>query len=203
MTEKICAIRDDISRIWHDHAPVHFGNENVIFGNRVRFEAFCAAKDLLQDSTEALLFHRRTGFGHGLHQQQIELWGVMQALAIQQDAICQLHFAITGEKIVHEKLGSAWAELRNYRHYVSGHPVSKSRNEPKGTTVRCVSRSDRMSYEKIPLVFTTGKTKRHVHFDLGNHIDAYEQEASKILLELADTLSSTLREFRTKTMAEN
>jgi len=57
----------------------------------------------------------------------IEIWGVMQALSIQQDAITELHKVIVGNK---PKTGPAWSELRNLRHLTTGHPANRSQGVP-------------------------------------------------------------------------
>ena len=57
----------------------------------------------------------------------IEIWGVMQALSIQQDAITELHKVIVGNK---PKTGPAWSELRNLRHLTTGHPANLSQGVP-------------------------------------------------------------------------
>lgn len=41
----------------------------------------------------------KKGFSEDPHEAYLKFWGVMQAIIIQQDSICELYWAINDEKL--------------------------------------------------------------------------------------------------------
>lgn len=76
---------------------------------------------LLQDSTEGLQAHMEIGFNENPLLAYIEMWGVMQAIIIQQDSISTLHKIIIGSKIAPDG-DTKWQEIRALRNQCAGHP---------------------------------------------------------------------------------
>ncbi|MGJ8629072.1 MAG: hypothetical protein ACSHXB_19090 [Sulfitobacter sp.] len=190
MTLKICALRDEISQFWHERG-IHCKSLHSGFITADRFQAFCAAKDLLQDSGEALMVHRKQGFSSDPFSAYIEFWGVMQTIVIQQDAISELEFAISGKLLNHKKMGAAWQRLRNWRHLTTGHPARKTHGEP--VVARCVTGRDPKSYTEINLLFHSGGPSRHEKLRLGCELDQYEKEACGILRRQQTKLQSLIQ----------
>ena len=58
--------------------------------NKDEFAAYYTAMYLLQDSTAGLGKHREKGFSPDPFLKYIEIWGVLQAIIIQQDSINKL-----------------------------------------------------------------------------------------------------------------
>lgn len=177
MTNEVLGIRDEISELWHDnlatwHARRHFG-----FDTADRFVAFCAAKDWLQDTSESLLVHRERGFSDNPHLAYIEFWGVLQAAVVQQDAIKELHYAVTNEgQLPAGAVRPAWKELRELRNLAVGHPTKRR----DGT--RSVSGREGKTYERIPLqVWQKDGTGRFDFLRLGELLDRYDAEAAHVM----------------------
>src|SRR6056297_1133507 len=63
------------------------------------YAAYYTSMYLIQDTDEALWVHRDSGFCQDALRAYLEYWGLMQAVIIQQDAICELFRAITGRTI--------------------------------------------------------------------------------------------------------
>jgi hypothetical protein len=61
------------------------------------------------------------GFSQDSMRAYIEFWDVMQAIVIQQDAICQLHEAVLGTR-PNGQIGPAWSDLREKRNLCAGTP---------------------------------------------------------------------------------
>ncbi len=93
-----------------------------------RFVAYYTSMYLISDATESLRVHRRKGFSDDPIEAYLEFWGVMQAIIIQQDSICELYWAINDEELNWNDLRS-WGQIREIRHICAGHPAKKRSTE--------------------------------------------------------------------------
>src|SRR6266545_1500211 len=86
------------------------------------FVLACSAMDILDDTILALNSYVKRD-----HQDQglayLEIFGVLQALSVQQDAVTKLYRIITGKPINLEALYPDIKEVREIRVRVAGHPV--------------------------------------------------------------------------------
>lgn len=144
--------------------------------NRDRYAAYYTSMYLLQDAGEALYHHRLKGFSKAPLQAYLEFWGIMQALIIQQDAICELYQAVTGNKL---RIGkdSAWNLLRNFRNQSAGHPAKRDHNAPLTRTFMGRNFGD---YSAVTMEIWNVETDSRLHprFKLAVMMDAYEKEAA-------------------------
>lgn len=150
--------------------------------NRDRYAAYYTSMYLLQDAGEALCHHRLKGFSKAPLQAYLEFWGIMQALIIQQDAICELYQAVTGNKLCIGK-DSAWNLLRNLRNQSAGHPAKRDRNAPLTRTFMGRNFGD---YTAVTMEIWNAETdsRTHPRINLAAMIDAYEKEAAGYLQEI-------------------
>ena len=162
-----------------------FHGNNACFGeitsNDNRFAAYYNSMYLLQDSTESLRVHRKRGFSGDPHLGYIEFWGVMQAVTIQQDAIREVHKAITGEYPDTKSLPK-WNEVRDFRHILVGHPAKRDRGSPLSRTFmgRDFGNYDAINFEK----YEQGVGTSNHEINLGDLLDEYDQEAGAKLLDV-------------------
>jgi len=190
-SHKVLDWRDKISALWHHNASVWEPQENYGFKSSDTYFAFCAAKDWLQDTSEALLIHREKGFSEDSHLAYIEFWGVLQAVFIQQDAISELHYALTGNRdFLQRDQSAAWSRVRKLRNLAVGHPTN--RRGGKEAESRCVSGREVKSYERIRLQVFKGTQIQHQILDLGSMLDRYDEDAAKILESLYSQLKTQL-----------
>jgi hypothetical protein len=149
------------------------------------YAAYYTAMYLLQDSTEALSAHRERGFASDSFLAYIELWGVMQAINIQQDAIKKLYELLTAKGF--PSYTGKWKEIRDLRVLCAGHPVDKgeARKQP---AVRTFAGRHFGDYDEVTLESyrEDGRNTEHVKIKLGVLIDAYAREAVGFL-EQAET----------------
>jgi hypothetical protein len=133
---------------------------------------------LLQDSTESLLAHRQLGFSAQPLSAYLEFWGIMQALIIQQDALCELHEVVLGSRANTLAL-VAWNELRELRNLCAGHPAKKTHRSPLNRTFmgRNFGSYSDFTYER----WEKGAGISHPHIALGSLIDRYAAEAASLL----------------------
>lgn len=190
MTQKISGQRDRVSDLWHKMASVWWDRENMGFASEDQYFAFCAAKDWIQDTSEALLLHRKTDFSRDPAKAYLEFWGVMQALFAQQDAIKQLWYSLHGSDDLHPRPSqeSAWEELRDLRNLAVGHPTKSVQSKvakAAKVSARCVTGRQPKSYTQIPLTVYVGGSVETEPLDLAALIDRYDAEGA-VYLEICE-----------------
>ena len=144
------------------------------------YAAYYTAMYLLQDSTEALLAHRIQDFSSTPLAAYIELWGVMQAINIQQDSIRKLYVILTGNPF--PAFQGKWKEIRDLRVLCAGHPADKGeiRKQPAERTFAGRSFG---GYDVLNLETWSENAKKiaHPQIALGKLIDDYAEEAAGFL----------------------
>lgn len=187
---ELLTVRQQLADFWKNQAAVCNKQPHCGFPSANQFKAFRVAKDWLQDTAEALLVHRRRGFDADHHQGYIELYGVLQAVFIQQDALAEMAFAITGQRKPFEKIGAEnWVKLRDLRNKLVGHPIRADRN-PAHKLFRSVIPRQTMTYTEIRYVLDEDDKHSHLTVNLGKLLDDYDKEAAAILWPLLDLLKA-------------
>jgi hypothetical protein len=181
----VMSVHQQIADHWHSQNP----RVGTLFANDDAFAAFYTSKYLIQDTAEAVWAHMRKGFSSDPMTAYVEFWGIMQALIIQQDAICELHESVCGAKPT-LTAPSPWHELRDLRNRCAGHPAART---ARGGTLRSfMGRSfgpyERITYEQYD---SAASTRTHPTFNLRAHIGSYDAQA-------AGVLSVVLAEMRRK-----
>ena len=120
--ELTLAVRSQIYE--HFHASEVRESHFMAPGRRDEFSAYDVSMLLLQDTGEAVWTHMRRGFPSDSMQAYIDLWGVMQAVQIHQDAIAELWLSLQGEKLPRQD--GPWSTLRDLRNKCVGHPARRS-----------------------------------------------------------------------------
>ncbi len=191
MTYRVAEKRDALSAYWHQNMNIWMQLQNCGFATQDRYQAFCVAKDQLQDTAEALLRHRESGFRQGAYVcNYIEVWGIFQAVIIQQDAILEMRYALTGDRKI-KRLGPAWKRIRDARNLYGGHP--NLNDQPAGSP-RKRSALPRLaiSYERMRTITYTDNRKSHRNLELGSMLDDYDREAAHLVHALFEKLQKQI-----------
>jgi hypothetical protein len=173
--------RNRISDIWHEEASIWMPAPSYTFETDDQYTAFCASKDWLQDTAEALDAHMSLDFSEDALKAYIEFWGVLQALFIQQDAIKELTYSLFGTRKLNPEPTSdtAWHRLRELRNLSVGHPTARGDGKNRQTDPpkeRCVSGREQKTYQNITLsIYRNGSTD-HATIDLKAIILEYRSE---------------------------
>lgn len=94
-----------------------------------RYAAYYTSMYLLQDSIEAIDGVVAAGLSNQNERYRIEILGILQAAVVAQDALAELYWAITGERLSVIRSDPHIVRLRCFRNVVCGHPA---RQGPKG-----------------------------------------------------------------------
>ncbi|MFZ0496078.1 MAG: hypothetical protein WBE80_00615 [Methylocella sp.] len=188
--DKIMEIRELIYNVFHSSEVVytHFRGDN--------YARYYTSMYLIADTSEAVWTHMHGGFSRDPMRAYIEFWGVMQAVAIQQDAICELHKAVVGSRPDKDQIGPAWKDLKEKRNLCAGHPAHRSHGVP--APQRTFMGRSFGDYNGIKFELWDAHTKEITHpvFDLRKMIEDYDLEASAIL-------TNVLNNMRRLTMDQN
>lgn len=186
-------IRDQISSLWHDRVGEALRTSNQSFATLDQYQAFCASKDWLQDTSEAINFHYSNGFSTSPLGAYLEFWGVLQACIVQQDAINEMNYALTGNPklfIKDNSMPDNWAKLRRLRNLAVGHP---NRQQTRGEPLRrSVTGRELKSYSSIKLAVYTNEKSEFDDINLEALIRNYDREAAAILSPCVKLLEDQL-----------
>ena len=183
---KVSKIRDEIADYWHKRQC----DISQVFPKKDSFAAFYTSKFLIQDSAESIGSHMVRGFSKDPWTAYLEFWGVMQAIIIQQDAICELHNSIVGDYPAISS-PSSWLELRDLRNKCAGHPAKKTAKKDQRHYRTFMGRSfgnyESVTYEQYDSV--SGKIS-HPRINLRDLIGKYDNEAFQYLDAILQALKT-------------
>jgi hypothetical protein len=139
------------------------------------WNALCVALDTLGDSCLALGYYEASGIGEHVGEKYLKLYGLLQAIFLQQDSIRQLHLVFLGSDL-QPSSDSAWKKIRELRNLTVGHPVEK---KDKAGTKRCfISRVTIHSGGFQLLIWNSDKGQNEFEdVDLESLYEEYESEA--------------------------
>jgi len=160
-----------------------------------RYVAYYTSMYLISDATESLWVHRKKGFSEDPLEAYLEFWGLMQAIIIQQDSICELYWAINDEKLNWNDL-TAWNKIREIRHICAGHSAKKDRPKPikRAFMGRLFGNYSSFHYQLWTKPKTLTESSNilenitHPEIKLGKIIDEYSKEAIDKLTDILQSM---------------
>ena len=183
--QQTSALRNEIAEYASPHS--NFLNAFIRFGDR--YAAFYTSKYLIQDTADAVSAMCVQGFSDDPMRAYIELWGTLQALIIQQDAICELHRSITTQELPCPASNSAWRRICNLRNELAGHPAAQGAlSKPKRTFLgRGFGTLDQITYEQYQVSSKASGMFPDIQYpkiNLRHLIKDYDGEAAAILSDV-------------------
>ena len=99
----------------------------------------CVSMNTLGDTCQALEYYEDYGLGVDYNEKYLKLYGLLQAIFLQQDSIRQI-YRIFIESDLQPGSDSAWIKIRDLRNLTVGHPVEKKHtNETKRCFISRIS----------------------------------------------------------------
>jgi len=160
------------------------------------WNVLCASMDTIDDTALAIEYFKETGIGQDDGERYLKLYGLLQAIYLQQDAIKFLFQVI--KKCFDEKnelrdwsvyQKESWNELRSYRNLSVGHPI-ENRTFESGRTKRASISQISISSDGFQLVIRDAVTSGEQFQDvqLKDLIESYSSEAEEILADVENFL---------------
>jgi hypothetical protein len=140
----------------------------------------CVAMDTLDDTSLALEDYEAAGLGTESGGKYLRLYGMLQAVFLQQDCIRNLH-KLFGDTDWTPSIDSRWQEIRELRNLTIGHPVEMIR-KGKGT-MRCFISRITIRDDEFRLCVWNKEDQKDdfVTVNLGDVYEGYKEEALEVL----------------------
>jgi hypothetical protein len=184
--QQISKVRNEIADYWHRKTL----SSKSLFSDIDDYVAFYTSKYLIQDTSESIASHIQRGFSSDPMFAYLEFWGVMQALIIQQDAICEMHLSLIGLPLNAPK-PSAWSRIRDLRNKCAGHPSKKKKRASHYRTFMGRSFGNYSSFHYEQYDSETQKVT-YPSVNLKMLIDEYDAQAAIFLTEVFEELKRKL-----------
>ncbi len=152
-----------------------------------KWNTLCVAMDTLGDSCLALEHYEVFGMGQEDGEKYLKIYGLLQAVVLQQDSIRQLYQVFLGSNLKPD-YDSAWGKIRKLRNLTAGHPIEKrpeGKDKKSGRTgiQRCFISRVTICGGGFQLIIWNKDEARDefVDVDLKGLYQAYKLEAIKYL----------------------
>lgn len=157
------------------------------FQNNYRdWNKLCAAMDIIEDTCEACLVYEKNGLGEGIGEKYLRVYGLLQSIYLQQDAIKILAKILANIEIVHDKLAN-WKRIRDIRNMSTGHPIEYNYGE-KSIFLSRVTITDN-NFQLLVWDNNTEKDK-FLDIDLANIYQEYIKEGEVLLNEVIGSIKN-------------
>ena len=158
----------------------HYVNDPNLYDTHFKndvdqWNALCVAMDTLGDSCLALGHYEASGIGDDYGEKYLKLYGLLQAVFLQQDSIRQLHRTFLENELQADP-DSAWVGIRELRNLTVGHPIEK---RIKAGTKRCFISRISISSDRFKLIVCNKDDDRDEFEDVDfKHLyESYKSEA--------------------------
>ena len=141
--------------------------------------ALCVSMNTLGDTCEALEYYEKNGLGNDYSEKYLKLYGLLQAIFLQQNSISQIYQIFLEKKLITNS-NSPWKKIRELRHLTVGHPEEKKHNNE---TKRCFIVRVTIQNNGFDLLIWNKKTgkKKSEKIDFKSLYDDYKEDAIKYL----------------------
>lgn len=161
--------------------------KNLKFWNQL-----CSSLDVIEDADLAIEAYLKGTFPKDDGVKYLQLYGVLQALFIQQDAVEHLCESLSLPKF-NPRADAMLSKIRDIRNASIGHPTRKDRPKSKPVTYHYISRPTILK-QSFQLISFDGSGKPGLeNIDLGNMISNQRTILAGILQKTAQKLRSEER----------
>lgn len=91
------------------------------FLNKHQLNILCSSMDIIEDSILAIKYYIKNGLGKEVGEKYLKLYGLLQSVIIQQDAIEEM-YKLVG--ITNPSKKEGFSQIRQVRIRIAGHPSS-------------------------------------------------------------------------------
>lgn len=150
------------------------GRSSYFAEARDDWNKLCVAMDTFEDALLALSDYLSYGLGRNDEERYLRLYGVQQAVFLQQDAIKAL-FEVAGALFPPPGPDSAWKKIRELRNLTSGHPIELNR---EGSLRRTILTRVSLQSGRLDLLIHDSKTGMNFpEYNLSEMLANYLAEA--------------------------
>ena len=178
----------------------HPWKKQILFQDRVEWDKLWTSLDVIEDSQLAIDDYKDLPDFNAYEKGYLYVYGVLQALFLQQDALANLNFALLKEKINFEKDYPELYTIRESRNNSIGHPTNRS----NGKSFHYLGRSSirKKGFTMLSYFPKTGDPSKIEKIDILNCIEIQEILLSGILTKTIDKLKSEFKNHKSRFKGE-
>lgn len=158
--------------------------QNILSRDQYLWNQLCSSLDIIEDTTKATIDYLDIKSEEKLGLKYIYVFGILQILFVQQDAIKHMGEALNIEIEFDDEL----LKIRDIRNNSIGHPTKRGKG--KSTTYNFIARVY-LSHKKLTLMSVSPKLEKStsfLHYDIHNLIDKQKKSLLPILEEVLNKL---------------
>ncbi len=160
------------------------------FKSRIdEWNKICVSMDTFEDSCLALSYYENSSSGLNEGEKYLRLYGMLQAIILQQDAISTLYKIFLNNTLMKKK-NSSWLVIRNLRNLTVGHPIEKT-SGGRGTK-RCFISRITLGDSGFQLIIWNKDSEKnnHENIDLVYIYENYKDDAISHLKEIKQAIEN-------------
>lgn len=145
------------------------------------WNALCVAMDTLGDTSLALGYYEAFGIGNRDDEKYLKLYGLLQAVFLQQESIRQLNRTFIGNDL-NPCPDTDWSKIRELRNLTVGHPIAYTEKGKPGAKHCFISRVTITSGGFQLIIWNESEKQNEFEYvDLKSLYEGYKSEAIKYL----------------------
>jgi len=160
-----------------------FQNDVIKLSNGWQMEKELISMRIIEDTTWAIQYYLEADHPRSHGGKYLYLYGLLQALVLQQDAICSLSEALFKSKISFNTNFPDLSAVRNLRNEVAGHPIDRDNTFISNFKLT----KDNLSYT------SEKEDKRWTNINLFEHIDKQNRCVNTILSDIIAKIGANLQ----------
>lgn len=174
----------------------HPWKKEILFQDRVEWDKLWTTLDVIEDSQLAINDYKDLPDFNAYDKGYLYVYGVLQALFLQQDALVNLNFALLKDKINFKKDYPELYTIRESRNNSIGHPTNRS----NGKSFHYIGRPSirKRGFTMLSYFPKTGDPSKFEEIDVLNCIEIQEKLVSEILTKTINKLKSEFKNHKKK-----
>lgn len=172
----------------------HPWKKQVLFQDKILWDQLWSSLDVIEDSQLAINDYKELEDFNAYNKGYLYVYGILQALYLQQDALKNLNFALLKENINFKDKYPELYFIRESRNNSIGHPTNRSNGESFHYIGRTSVRKN--GFTMLSYFPKTGKPSKVEKIDIVKCIKTQENLLSEILNKTIETLTTEIKNHK-------
>jgi hypothetical protein len=165
--------------------------------NNALFSQLCSSLDVIEDTEDAITAFKEKDFGQDKPSLYLTIYGLLQAIFVQQDAVVNLCEALGIKETI--DISPNLKEIREIRNDSIGHPTKRKRPNAKVTSYHHITQVTLgKSGFNLTSYFSDGSSPQFTYVDISSLINEQSKYISAILTKLVISLELDEKKHRDK-----
>jgi len=169
---------------------------NLIYQKKYNWNMLCVSLDTLEHTEEMIRYFRESDFPEDMRGKFLAIYGLLQALFVQQDALVNANAALELPEI---KISTDFPDLhsiREIRNDVAGHPTNRGdRKKPERCTYIQLAREGLSKFSFKYVVWNNEIKMEMMDVDIMKNLDNQHEAVTKALNNISEALDGKFKEY--------